>query len=100
MVTGGHTAAPHLGPATVRDAQAEPPRGPPPSFQEETANSPGAAALASSSGSEPAAQPADPAPPALQGGPEPVLDLSEEHFRDPAEGMLSLGRCLSGHVVW
>ncbi|XP_019568069.2 transforming acidic coiled-coil-containing protein 3 [Rhinolophus sinicus] len=53
--------------------------------KEETANSPGAAALASSSGSEPAAQPADPATPALQGGPEPVLDLSEEHFRDPAE---------------
>ncbi|XP_066240653.1 transforming acidic coiled-coil-containing protein 3 [Saccopteryx leptura] len=35
-------------------------------------------------GSEPTALPADPAAPALQ-GPEPTLDLSEEHFRDPAE---------------
>ncbi|KAF6372589.1 transforming acidic coiled-coil containing protein 3 [Rhinolophus ferrumequinum] len=53
--------------------------------KEETANFPGAAALTSSSGSEPTALPADPAPPTLQGGPEPVLDLSEEHFRAPAE---------------
>ncbi|XP_066135355.1 transforming acidic coiled-coil-containing protein 3 [Saccopteryx bilineata] len=35
-------------------------------------------------GSEPTALPADPAAPTLQ-GPEPTLDLSEEHFRDPAE---------------
>nr|KAF6502917.1 transforming acidic coiled-coil containing protein 3 [Molossus molossus] len=44
-----------------------------------------AAAPPSSSASEPTASPADPAPPALQ-GPEPASDLSEEHFRDPAEG--------------
>ncbi|XP_019513633.1 PREDICTED: transforming acidic coiled-coil-containing protein 3 isoform X1 [Hipposideros armiger] len=82
---GEHTAAPHPGPATVLDAQTEPPRWPSPSFQEETANSPGAAAPSSSPGSEPTASPADPAPPTPQAGPEPGLDQSEEYFRDPAE---------------
>ncbi|KAM5283733.1 transforming acidic coiled-coil-containing protein 3 isoform 3-T5 [Hipposideros larvatus] len=53
--------------------------------EEETANSPGAAAPSSSPGSEPTASPADPAPPTPQAGPEPGLDQSEEYFRDPAE---------------
>lgn len=53
-----------------------------------TSSEPGAPP--SSPGSEPTASPNDAAHPALQ-GPEPSSGLSEEIFRDPAEGTLPLG---------
>ncbi|XP_054437839.1 transforming acidic coiled-coil-containing protein 3 [Pteronotus mesoamericanus] len=52
--------------------------------KEATVTAPGAAAPPCPPGPEPTAPPASPAPPALQGL-EPASDLSEEHFRDPAE---------------
>ncbi|KAF5922503.1 hypothetical protein HPG69_012003 [Diceros bicornis minor] len=58
--------------------------------EEGTMNSLGTSAPTSSLGSEPTASPADPAPHPRQ-GPEPASDPSDEHFRDPAEGTLSLG---------
>lgn len=65
------------------------------SFQEGTADSPGALAPSNSPGSEPSALPAAPACPAPQRGPEPTTDPEEERFRDPAEGMPPPGHPLS-----
>lgn len=53
-------------------------------------NSSGTLAPTSSPCSELTASPTKPASPPLQ-GPEPASDLSDEHFRDPAEGTFPLG---------
>ncbi|XP_068399694.1 transforming acidic coiled-coil-containing protein 3 [Eschrichtius robustus] len=52
--------------------------------EEGTADTSGASAPTSSPGSKPPTVPTDPTPPTPR-GPEPGLDLSREHFRDPAE---------------
>ncbi|XP_039694256.1 transforming acidic coiled-coil-containing protein 3 isoform X1 [Pteropus medius] len=53
--------------------------------KEESTDSPGTAAATSRPDSEPTGVPTDPALPAPQWGPGPASDLSEEHFRDPAD---------------
>ncbi|XP_061047860.1 transforming acidic coiled-coil-containing protein 3 [Eubalaena glacialis] len=52
--------------------------------EEGTTDTSGASAPTSSPGSKPPTVPTDPTPPTPR-GPEPGLDLSREHFRDPAE---------------
>ncbi|XP_023975191.1 transforming acidic coiled-coil-containing protein 3 [Physeter macrocephalus] len=52
--------------------------------EEGTADAPGASAPTSSPGSKPPTVPTDPTPPTPR-GPEPSLNLSGEHFWDPAE---------------